>query len=461
MPVSPVRRGVRRRWTSKPPLGPRRAGKLRHLTEADPLDLLDDQLGNPVEALEPHGLARIEIHHDHLDLPTVPGINRPRGITRATPQRAARPDRGCTKAAYPLGQGHRHPGGQHRAFTGRAVSAGLGGAQVRLRRHPGARTPEAVRPGRRVGAGLESRASTGPRRHGFTSKARARRTWSGSAIAAWISSVAAVVDEVVDLDLDEQRVGADRDGARPGRRSGRWRCSRSSGRATAVTSGRRGTASVPTGTGRTEVGLQPCRSPRSMRSSQFSEPSVSSSAVASTPPWARPGAPWWAGCTVNSAVIAHALRRPRASRCSPCGLSRRRSRNTGRSGRRGVRRVRARPGAGPASTASAGGLESWKYHSQAQTLPAQRRCRSAAVPSLDSWCHAASPPPPYEERLTAPRSWWLISFLVGDRRWRLMLLPFGTLPMLGGARSAAPPSAALAVSQFLRLGAHPGGGRQP
>jgi hypothetical protein len=38
---------------------------------------------------------------------------------------------------------------------------------------------------------------------------------------------------------------------------------------------------------------------------------------------------------------------------------------------------------------------------------------------------------PYEERLTAPRSWWLISFLVGVSM-ALVLLPFGTLPLLGG-----------------------------
>jgi hypothetical protein len=37
----------------------------------------------------------------------------------------------------------------------------------------------------------------------------------------------------------------------------------------------------------------------------------------------------------------------------------------------------------------------------------------------------------YDERLTAPRSWWLISFLVG-LSMALILLPFGTLPMLGG-----------------------------
>ncbi|WP_217237424.1 DUF3093 domain-containing protein [Streptomyces sp. AC555_RSS877] len=38
---------------------------------------------------------------------------------------------------------------------------------------------------------------------------------------------------------------------------------------------------------------------------------------------------------------------------------------------------------------------------------------------------------PYEERLTAPRTWWLISLLVGVSM-ALILLPFGTLPLLGG-----------------------------
>ncbi|MFI8347553.1 DUF3093 domain-containing protein [Streptomyces sp. NPDC085596] len=38
---------------------------------------------------------------------------------------------------------------------------------------------------------------------------------------------------------------------------------------------------------------------------------------------------------------------------------------------------------------------------------------------------------PFEERLTAPRSWWLISVLVGVS-FALILLPFGTLPLLGG-----------------------------
>ncbi|MFD4634045.1 DUF3093 domain-containing protein [Streptomyces sp. NPDC058284] len=38
---------------------------------------------------------------------------------------------------------------------------------------------------------------------------------------------------------------------------------------------------------------------------------------------------------------------------------------------------------------------------------------------------------PYEERLTAPRSWWFASVLVGVAM-ALIMLPFGTLPLLGG-----------------------------
>lgn len=50
---------------------------------------------------------------------------------------------------------------------------------------------------------------------------------------------------------------------------------------------------------------------------------------------------------------------------------------------------------------------------------------------------------PYEERLTAPRSWWLISFLVGVSL-ALILLPFGTLPMLGGLAGGTAVAAVMA-----------------
>ncbi|MGN5630600.1 DUF3093 domain-containing protein [Streptomyces sp. AC154] len=39
--------------------------------------------------------------------------------------------------------------------------------------------------------------------------------------------------------------------------------------------------------------------------------------------------------------------------------------------------------------------------------------------------------PPFDERLTAPRSWWVICFLFGIA-CALMLLPLGTLPLLAG-----------------------------
>jgi hypothetical protein len=52
---------------------------------------------------------------------------------------------------------------------------------------------------------------------------------------------------------------------------------------------------------------------------------------------------------------------------------------------------------------------------------------------------------PYEERLTAPRSWWLVSFLVGVSLG-LILLPFGTLPMLGGLAGGTAAAAVVASS---------------
>jgi DUF3093 family protein len=53
---------------------------------------------------------------------------------------------------------------------------------------------------------------------------------------------------------------------------------------------------------------------------------------------------------------------------------------------------------------------------------------------------------PYDERLTAPRSWWLIAALVGVGG-ALVMFPFGVLPMLGGL-AVAGILAALAVSSY-------------
>ncbi|MEU6095864.1 DUF3093 domain-containing protein [Streptomyces sp. NPDC047079] len=52
---------------------------------------------------------------------------------------------------------------------------------------------------------------------------------------------------------------------------------------------------------------------------------------------------------------------------------------------------------------------------------------------------------PYEERLTAPRSWWLMCLLVGVAL-ALVLLPFGTLPLLGGLVGGTAASAVVASS---------------
>ncbi|MET9520211.1 DUF3093 domain-containing protein [Streptomyces sp. NPDC002994] len=49
--------------------------------------------------------------------------------------------------------------------------------------------------------------------------------------------------------------------------------------------------------------------------------------------------------------------------------------------------------------------------------------------------------PQYAERLTAPRSWWIIAGLLGIAGG-LMLLPLGALPMLGGLIGAGALAAA-------------------
>ncbi|MEU6705704.1 DUF3093 domain-containing protein [Streptomyces wuyuanensis] len=60
---------------------------------------------------------------------------------------------------------------------------------------------------------------------------------------------------------------------------------------------------------------------------------------------------------------------------------------------------------------------------------------------------SASPAAPrYDERLTAPRSWWLITVLVAVSGG-LVLLPLGPVPMLGGL-IAAGALAAAAVSSY-------------
>ncbi|MCH6163070.1 DUF3093 domain-containing protein [Streptomyces marispadix] len=53
---------------------------------------------------------------------------------------------------------------------------------------------------------------------------------------------------------------------------------------------------------------------------------------------------------------------------------------------------------------------------------------------------------PYDERLTAPRSWWLIAGLVGVGG-ALIMLPLGVLPMLAGL-AAGGVLAAVAVSSY-------------
>ena len=195
------------------PLGPGRAGKFRHLVEAHLLDLLDNQLGNAVETLEPHALARVEIDHDHLDLPTVPGIHRPRGIHEGDPAAGGQAGSRVHEGRVPVGQGDGHPGGQHGALAGGQLG-GLGGHQIAagvagvpVRRERDLRVDAADQHvdvmagrGRSGTSGVHLEGACAPDLVGV---GHGRPDLLGPA----------VVDEVVDLDLDEEGVGADGDRA--------------------------------------------------------------------------------------------------------------------------------------------------------------------------------------------------------------------------------------------------------
>ena len=53
--------------------------------------------------------------------------------------------------------------------------------------------------------------------------------------------------------------------------------------------------------------------------------------------------------------------------------------------------------------------------------------------------------PPFDERLTAPRTWWLIAFGVG-LACALILMPFGGLPLVGGLVGGTAASAVIVSS---------------
>ena len=87
-------------------------------------------------------------------------------------------------------------------------------------------------------------------------------------------------------------------------------------------------------------------------------------------------------------------------------------------------------------------------HSQGQTLPASV-LRSGTPTGVDTRQTARAkigPMQSYEERLTAPRSWWLIAALAAVGL-ALILLPLGKLPMLAGLAVGAA-GAAAAVSSY-------------
>jgi hypothetical protein len=56
------------------------ARQLTDVVERRVFDPLNHQLRDPVACCEPNRFSRVEVHHDHLDLATVPRVDGARGV---------------------------------------------------------------------------------------------------------------------------------------------------------------------------------------------------------------------------------------------------------------------------------------------------------------------------------------------------------------------------------------------
>src|SRR5690606_23328294 len=303
-------------------------------------------------------------------------------------------------------------------------------------RRRGARTTEAVRPGRRAGGGP-------PAGHG---RSRSRVHLEGPGPAHLVGVVhggpdllrAAVVDEVVDLDLDEQRVGADRDGAVGA-------ADAAGGGGVDLPPGHRRHLGLEVQRGAhghraDEVGLQPAgHGDDAQQPVQGAERLVQG--AGEHPAVREAGSALVGGLHDELRGDRHAFTGARlevqavglvAAAAEALGVVR--AEEFAGGGR--VRVPHGFPGVGR-------GLKSWG-------ITTHRRRPYPRVGAVPTPCQAGSmqqlSAAPYEERLTAPRTWWLISFLTGVS-FALILMPFGTLPSLGGL-AAGSAAAAVVVSSY-------------
>src|SRR5450432_516695 len=133
---------TRRTMTCSTAMRPR---EFRDFVEISTLDALDHELADAVADREADGLTRVEVHHDHLDLTTVPRVDRAGSVDQrySAPRCEAGP--GMYERGVPVGQRDGYAGREHDPFAGRELGRlrgdqiGAGVTGMRVRRHPDVR----------------------------------------------------------------------------------------------------------------------------------------------------------------------------------------------------------------------------------------------------------------------------------------------------------------------------------
>ena len=126
-----------------------RAGQRVHLVEDGVLDPLDDELGDPVAAVEHDRLPRVEVDERHLDLAAVAGVDRAGRVDQRHAVLHREPGPRVHEGGVPLGQRDRDAGREQHALPRRAlgvdggdeVDAGVARVRVRRQRHVGVEPP--------------------------------------------------------------------------------------------------------------------------------------------------------------------------------------------------------------------------------------------------------------------------------------------------------------------------------
>ena len=90
----------------------------------------DDQLGNPIPALDNEWLRRIGVEERHHDLPAVAAVNKPGSIDHGYPVTGGDPAAGQHEPGKSNGQSQGEPDRDDRSATGRCEHTCLPSAEV-------------------------------------------------------------------------------------------------------------------------------------------------------------------------------------------------------------------------------------------------------------------------------------------------------------------------------------------